>query len=62
MDCLIVGINCFDNGVERDGVLACFDGKIVEMRVFFFEGKFLLYLVVIVVDMFQWKQEFSGVL
>ena len=62
VDCLIVGINCFDTGVELDCVLACFDGKIVEMRAFFFEGKFLLHLVVIVVDMFQWKQEFSGVL
>ena len=54
VDCLIVGINCFDTGLELDCVLACFDGKVNEMRVF------LLYLVVIEVDMFQWKQKLSG--
>ena len=39
VDCLVVGINCFDTGVELDCVLACFGGKVVEMRVFFFVGK-----------------------
>ena len=39
VDCSIVGINCFDTGVEIDCVLACFGGKVVEMRVFFFVGK-----------------------
>ena len=38
-DCLIVGINCFDNGVELDCALACFCGKVVEMRVFLFVGR-----------------------
>ena len=35
VDCLVVGINCFDTGVELDCVLACFGGKVVEMRGFF---------------------------
>ena len=39
VDCLIVGINCFDTGLELDWVLACFGGKVDEMRVFFFVGK-----------------------
>ena len=39
LDCLIAGINCFDTGVELDCVLACFGGKVVEMRFFFFVGK-----------------------
>ena len=39
VDCLIVGINCFDTGLELDWVLACFSGKVDEMRVFFFVGK-----------------------
>ena len=60
VDCLIVGINCLDTGIELDCVLACFGGKNVEMRVFFFVGKTFLYLVVIVVDMFHWKQELPG--
>ena len=38
-DCLIAGINCFDTGVELDCVLACFGGKVDEMRVFLFVGK-----------------------
>ena len=38
-DCLIVGIMCFGTGVELDCVLACFCGKVFEMRVFFFVGK-----------------------
>ena len=38
VDCLIVGINYFDTGVGLDCVLACFGGKVVEMRVFFFVG------------------------
>ena len=37
-DWLIVGIICFDNGVELDCLLACFCGKVFEMRVFFFVG------------------------
>ena len=39
VDCSTVGINCFDTGAELDRVLACFRGKVVEMRAFFFEGK-----------------------
>ena len=39
VDYLIIGINCFDTGVKLDCVLACFGGKVVEMRVFFFVGK-----------------------
>ena len=39
VDCLIVGINCFDTGLELDCVLACFGGKVVQTRVFFFVGK-----------------------
>ena len=39
VDCLIVGINCFDTGLELDCVLACFGGKVDEMRAFFFVGK-----------------------
>ena len=39
IDCLIVGVNWFDTGVELDCVLACFGGKVVEIRVFFFVGK-----------------------
>ena len=39
VDCLIVGIYCFDTGVELDCVLVCFGGKVIEMRVFFFVGK-----------------------
>ena len=38
-DCLIVGITCFDTGLQLDCVLACFGGKVDEMRVFFFVGK-----------------------
>ena len=37
-DCLIVGIICFDTGVELDYVLACFGEKVFKMRVFFFVG------------------------
>ena len=39
VDCLIAGINCFDTGVELDCILACFGGKVDEMRVFLFVGK-----------------------
>ena len=39
VDCLIVGINCFDTGLELDCVLACFGEKVDEMRVFFFVDK-----------------------
>ena len=60
VDCLIVGINCFDTGLELDCVLACFGGKVDEMRASFLWIRFLLYLVVIEVDMFQWKQKLSG--
>ena len=35
-DCLIVGITCFNTGVELDCVLACFGRKVFEMRVWFF--------------------------
>ena len=42
VDCLIVGISCFDTGVELDSVLACFGGKVVAMRVFFFVVKISL--------------------
>ena len=35
VDYLIVGINCFDTGVEIDCVLACFGGKVVEMSFLF---------------------------
>ena len=38
-DCLIVGITCFDTGLQLDCVLACFGWKVDEMRVFFFVGK-----------------------
>ena len=60
VDYLIIGINCFDTGVKLDCVLACFGGKVVEMRVFFLWVRSPLYLVVIAVDMFQWKQKLSG--
>ena len=39
VDCLIVRINCSDTGLELDCVLACFGGKVDEMKVFFFVGK-----------------------
>ena len=35
-DGLIVGIICFDTGVELDCVLVCFGRKVFEMRVCFF--------------------------
>ena len=60
VDCLIVGINYFDTGLELDCVLAWFGRNVDEMRGFFLWVRFLLYLVVIEVDMFQWKQKLSG--
>ena len=39
VDCLIVGINYFDTGLELDCVLAWFGRNVDEMRVFFFMGK-----------------------
>ena len=59
VDCFIVEINCIDTGVEFDCALACFGGKVVEMSFLFLGVRFLLYLDVIVVDMFQWKQKLS---
>ena len=40
--CLIVGLICFYTGVELDWVLACFGGKVFEMRVLFFVGMIFL--------------------
>ena len=39
VDYLILGINCSDIDLELDCVLACFGGKVDEMKVFFFVGK-----------------------
>ena len=60
VDCLIVGINCFDTGLELDCVLAWFGRNSDEMRVFFFMGKISFVFGVIEVNMFQWKQKLSG--
>ena len=59
VDCFILEINCIDTGVEFDCALAYFGGKVVEMSFLFLGVRFLLYLDVIVVDMFQWKQKLS---
>ena len=55
VECLIIGINYFDTNLNY--VLACFGEKLLKWEFSFLWVRFLLYLVVIEVDMFQWKQK-----